>query len=176
MYEDRKETFSIKDLFLQLLFIVLLVFILIWLFPTKGYLEKRLDGIQSSVNSQLQPLYTRLFTENLLTMKEAAKGYYTTPRLPQNVGDKVTMTLGEMYEKGLLLELVDSNNKACDTTKSNVELTKLEDEYELKTTLSCSDKEAYVIEYLGCYDYCNGKLCSKVTPTTPTVTTKYKYE
>ena len=176
MYDERRDTFTIKDIILQLLFIILLVFILIWLFPTKGYLETRLDGINNKVNESLKPLYTRLFTENILTMKEAAKSYYTTPRLPQKVGDKVKMTLNQMYEKGLLLELVDSNNKACDATKSYIELTKMEDEYQLKTVLSCSDKEAFVIEYLGCYDYCNGKLCSKATTTvTPVETYRYQY-
>lgn len=165
MYEDRRETFSIKDIFLQLLFIILLVFILIWLFPTKGYLEKKLDGINAGIDEKLQPLYTRLFTDNILTMKDAAKSYFTTPRLPQEVGDKVTMTLKEMYAKGLLLELVDSNNNACDPNKSYIELTKTEEEYQMKVTLSCSDKEAYVIEYLGCYDYCNGLLCTKEEST-----------
>ena len=169
MYEERRETFSIKDIFLQLLFIILLVFILIWLFPTKGYLEKRLDGIQDN----LKPLYTRLFTDNIITMKEAARSYFTTPRLPQNVGDKVTMTLAEMYDKSLLLELIDSNNNACDANKSYVELTKVEDEYELKVTLSCSDKEAYIIEHLGCYDYCEGTICAKKEETK---TTSYRYK
>ncbi len=170
MYEERRETFSIKDIFLQLLFIVLLVFILIWLFPTKGYLEKRLDGIRDD----LKPLYTRLFTDNIITMKEAARSYFTTPRLPQNVGDKVTMTLAEMYDKSLLLELIDSNNNACDANKSYVELTKVEDEYELKVTLSCSDKEAYIIEHLGCYDYCEGTICAKKEETKNT-SYRYKY-
>ena len=169
MYEERRETFSIKDIFLQLLFIVLLVFILIWLFPTKGYLEKRLDGIRDD----LKPLYTRLFTDNILTMKESARSYFTTPRLPQNVGDKVTMTLAEMYDKSLLLELIDSNNNACDANKSYVELTQEEDEYELKVTLSCSDKEAYIIEHLGCYDYCEGTICAKKEETK---TTSYRYK
>ena len=184
MYEDRRETFSIKDVVLQLLFIVLLVFILIWLFPTKGYLEKKLDGIEAGIDEKLKPLYTRLFTDNIITMKDAAKSYYTTPRLPQEVGDKVTMTLGEMYEKGLLLELVDSNNNSCDATKSYIELTKAEDEYLLKVTLSCSDKEAYIIEHLGCYDYCNGRLCTKEeneiertkTENPTPVSKKYRYE
>ena len=171
MYEDRRETFSIKDLFLQLLFIILLVFILIWLFPTKGYLEKKLDGIEVGLNEKLQPLYTRLFTDNILTMKDAAKSYFTTPRLPQQVGDKVKMTLEEMYEKGLLLELVDSNNNACDAKKSFIEITKTEDEYELKASLSCSDKEAFIIEHLGCYDYCNGRLCTKEESRTNQVKT-----
>jgi len=184
MYEDRRETFTVKDVFLQLLFIVLLVFILIWLFPTKGYLERKLDGIESSIDGKLQPLYTRLFTDNIITMKDAAKSYFTNPRLPQNVGDKVKLSLSEMYEKGLLLELVDSNNKSCDATKSYVEVTKMDEEYQMKVTLSCSDKEAYIIEYMGCYDYCNG-LCTKEeaeiirtggTPTPTPSNDRYRYQ
>ena len=184
MYEDRRETFTVKDIFLQLLFIVLLVFILIWLFPTKGYLERKLDGIESSIDGKLQPLYTRLFTDNIITMKDAAKSYFTNPRLPQNVGDKVKLSLSEMYEKGLLLDLVDSNNKSCDATKSYVEVTKMDEEYQMKVTLSCSDKEAYIIEYMGCYDYCNG-LCTKEeaeiirtggTPTPTPSPKRYRYQ
>ncbi len=186
MYEDRRETFTVKDVFLQLLFIVLLVFILIWLFPTKGYLERKLDGIESSIDGKLQPLYTRLFTDNIITMKDAAKSYFTNPRLPQNVGDKAKLTLSEMYEKGLLLDLVDSNNKSCDASKSYVEVTKMDEEYQMKVSLSCSDKEAYIIEYMGCYDYCNG-LCTKeeaeVIRTsgnppapTPTPSDRYRYQ
>lgn len=184
MYEDRRETFTVKDVFLQLLFIVLLVFILIWLFPTKGYLERKLDGIESSIDGKLQPLYTRLFTDNIITMKDAAKSYFTNPRLPQNVGDTAKLTLSDMYEKGLLLDLVDSNNKSCDATKSYVEVTKMDEEYQMKVTLSCSDKEAYIIEYMGCYDYCNG-LCTKEeaeiirtggTPTPTPTPDRYRYQ
>lgn len=173
MYDDRRETFSIKDIFLQLLFIILLVFILIWLFPTKGYLERKLDGIESGIDEKLKPLYTRLFTDNIITMKDAAKSYFTTPRLPAEVGDKVKLTLKEMYEKGLLLEVVDSNNNSCDPVKSYVELTKTEEEYQMKVNLSCSDKEAYIIEYMGCYDYCQGKLCTKEEAKIVTPAPKY---
>ncbi len=177
MYDDKKQTFSIKDIILQLLFIILLVFVLIWLFPTKGYLEKKLDGIENGVGEKLKPLYVRLFTDNILTMKDAAKSYFTNERLPQYVGDKVTMTLQEMYDESLLLELIDSNGNACDANKSYVEVTKVENEYELKISLNCSDKEAYVIEHMGCYDYCNGAICSKKpTPTPKPAATKYKYQ
>ena len=36
MYEDRKEKFSIRDLVLQILFILLFIFLLMWLFPTRS--------------------------------------------------------------------------------------------------------------------------------------------
>src|SRR5574344_2079390 len=105
-YENNSR-YTFKDVILQILFVVLFVFILMWLFPTKGF-------VTSYVDNKVQPLYDRFFNENINTMKDAAKSYYTTERLPKNVGDKTKMTLGEMLDKKLLLSFKDSNNKSCD--------------------------------------------------------------
>ena len=44
MYEERRNTFNFKDIVLQLLLIILFVFIMIWLFPTKNYLKENFVG------------------------------------------------------------------------------------------------------------------------------------
>ena len=92
MYNERNDSFSIKDLIVQVLFIVLFVFILIWLFPTKSYVDKN-DG---RPNINFDVLTNRIFNENLQTMKEAAINYYTTSRLPKNINDVESMTLRKM--------------------------------------------------------------------------------
>ncbi len=180
MYDER-ERFSIKDVILQIVLVVLFVFLLLWLFPTKGYVDKKID-------SSLQPLYNQIFSQNVNSMKEAAISYFTTSRLPKNVGDKVSLTLSEMLDKKLLIPFLDSNNKQCDLTDSYVEMTKMDDEYILKVNLSCSDNSDYILVHLGCYSYCETGLCEKqetVTQTTttttkpvvkPMVTKKYEYE
>ena len=71
MYEERRESFSVRDLILQVLFIVLFVFILIWLFPTKDYMKKYIKDnnkgnstqiIQSDFDvDQLAVLYNQIF-------------------------------------------------------------------------------------------------------------------
>ena len=43
-------------------------------------------------------LYDAIFNTNVLMMKDSAKSYLTTPRLPKKVGDKVKLTLGKMLE------------------------------------------------------------------------------
>ena len=176
MYEER-ERFSFKDVILQIVLVVLFVFLLLWLFPTKGYVDKKLD-------SGLQPLYNQIFSQNVNSMKEAAISYFTTSRLPKNIGDKVSLTLGEMLDKKLLIPFLDSNNKQCSLTDSYVEITKMDDEYVLKVNLSCSDNSDYILVHLGCYSYCETSLCEKkesvvqtVKPVVkPTVTKKYEYE
>lgn len=179
MYEER-ERFSFKDVILQIILVVLFVFLLLWLFPTKGYVDKKID-------SSLQPLYNQIFSQNVNSMKEAAISYFTTSRLPKNKGDKVSLTLSEMLDKKLLIPFLDSNSKQCDLTESYVEMTKMDDEYILKVNLSCSDNSDYILVHLGCYSYCETGLCEKketvkqTTTTTkpvvkPMVTKKYEYE
>lgn len=181
MYEERRESFSVRDLILQVLFIVLFVFILILIFPTKGYMRKYVDNKDNGTNStvvqsnfdidQLAVLYNQIFANNIKTMKEAAIGYYTTDRLPAKVGATDKMTLQQMYDKHLVLKLTDKNGKACDATKSYVSVTKYENEYQMKVNLSCGSDEDYIIVYLGCYDYCDATgVCEKQTtpkPSTP---------
>lgn len=174
MYEERRESFSIRDLLLQVLFVVLFVFILIWLFPTKSYVKKYVDEnkVETNVESgydldKLAVLYNQIFANNVAAMKDAAIGYYTNERLPEKVGDKKKMTLQQMYDKHLVLTLYDKEGNACDATKSYVEITKYEDEFQMKVNLSCTNEEDYIIVYLGCYDYCEAAgVCEKQTTTT----------
>lgn len=159
-YEERNDGFSIKSIIVQLLFVVLFIFILIWLFPTKNSLNGKFDKIDE-VNSKFDVLTNRIFNDNLQTMKEAAINYYTTPRLPKNLNDVKSMTLREMLKEKLLVEFKDANNKSCDLDDSYVEITKLEDEFLLKVNLSCTDNDAYILVHLGCYDYCSTDVCEK---------------
>ncbi len=173
MYEDRKETFSIKDVVLQILFVALFIFLLIWLFPSKSFVNKKVD-----------PLLDTIFNQNVMAMKDAAKSYFTTPRLPQNTGDKVTMTLAEMLDKNIILPFTDKYGKECDVNESYVEITKQDEEYVMKVNLKCSEQEDYILVHMGCYDYCSTTICEKqdedivdsndkpVTPVTPD-TSKY---
>ena len=148
MYEERNEKFTLKDIILQVLFIALFVFLLIWLFPTKGY-----------VNQKVDPLLDTIFNMNIMSMKDAAKSYYTLSRLPQNVGDKTKLTLREMFEEKILLPFTDKYGKECDVDESYVEITKEDEEYIMKVNLKCSQQEDYIIVHMGCYDYCQTTIC-----------------
>jgi X-X-X-Leu-X-X-Gly heptad repeat protein len=195
MYQTGKEKFNVRDIILQLLFVILFIFILIWIFPTKNYVTSYVDGkIDEAVKDSLkdyefgggtssEAFANNLFYDNILRMKEAAISYFTFDRLPTNVGDKVKLTLKQMQEEKLVLSLIDSNGKTCDASESYVQITKEEDEYILKVNLKCSDYEDYLLVHLGCYDYCEKDLCTKKpdvpTPTPkpqPTPTKNYEYE
>lgn len=159
MYTEQTN-FSIKNVILQFLFVALFIFILIWLFPLKSDLNKAVEGANGT---DLTVLTDRIFNENIISMKDAAKSYYTTSRLPQNVGDKVKMTLGEMLEKKIILPFTDKDGKTCSLTESYVEITKYDEEFIMKVNLKCGEEENYLLVYMGCYDYCSTTLCEKNT-------------
>ena len=86
-------------------------------------------------------------------------------RLPKKDGETKKLTLGEMLEMKLLLEVKDKNGKMCDLDESYVEVTKQAKEYKMKVNLKCGNEEDYVIVYLGCYDYCLNDVCEKKEET-----------
>ena len=202
MYEERRETFSVKDILIQIFFVVLFVILLVWLFPTKGYMRKffndninktqteskadasadneKQNASETSID-RLAALYNQIFADNIERMKDAAVGYYTNERLPQKVGQSDKMTLAQMYEKHLVLKLIDKDGNYCSAEKSYVEITKYDEEYRMKVNLSCGSQEDYIMVYLGCYDYCKATgVCEKQTPVVnpspkPSTSTTKKY-
>lgn len=164
MYNEKRENFNFKNVVLQFLFVALFIFILMWLFPMKSDLKKAINASNSDSKSEttdLSMFYDQIFNNNVVAMKDAAKSYFTTPRLPQNVGDKVKLTLREMLDKKIILPFVDSKGKQCDLEESYVEITKYDDEFVMKVNLKCSDRENYLLVYMGCYDYCQTAICEK---------------
>ena len=152
--EETNRGFTIKDLLIRLILIIIFIFLLIWLFPMPD----------------LKPLNNQIFADNLDRMKNAAKSYYTVERLPKNINDYEKMTLKEMIKNNLILKLMDSNGNYCSEDDSYVKITKLENEYIIKVYLSCSDQQDYIIEHYGCYDICSDTC--KMLETTTTTTAK----
>jgi len=174
MYTETRNNFSIRSVILQFLFVALFIFILIWLFPMKSDMKKAIASIESTDNNGLSILYDRIFNENLYTMKEAAKDYFTLERLPQKVGDSTKITLRQMLDKKIILPFVDKNGKQCDLDASYVLVTKYETEYLMKVNLKCGKEENYLLVYMGCYDYCSQTICEKKTTSTKKVVTTTK--
>lgn len=166
MYTDEEERrgLPIKTFIISLILIIILVLLLVWLLPMPN----------------MKGLNNRIFNSNIQEMKNAAIPYFTTDKLPQEVGDKVTLTLQEMIDLKLILPFTDKNGDACDTEKSYVTLTKKDDSYEMKVNLKCNEEEDYILVTLGCYSYCTSAICEPEkpdnngddnnTPTKPPVT------
>ena len=141
--ENNEKRETLKGVFIKIVLVVLLIFVLMMLFPTRGFVTNYVDEKVSESKG------VDNFNNNLLAMATAGSGYFTSSRLPKETNDKTKMTLGEMYENKLLVKFSDSNNRVCDNNKSYIEVTKEENEYTMKVNLSCTDKTDYIMLHMG---------------------------
>jgi hypothetical protein len=135
---ENENNYFLRNLVVKIFVVLLFVFLLMWLLPMPS----------------VEPLIDKIFTQNINSMTNVAKSYYTEERLPQEEGETKKLTLRDMLNNKMIIEFTDSDSKTCDIDKSYVEVTKQNGEYIFKTNLSCSSQEDYVIEYIGCYGVC----------------------
>lgn len=170
--ENERNGFSIIGFIAQVLVILLFVFVLMWFFPTKSYLENN----NGSINSNDNALNETLLNQNLLAMKDAGREYFTISRMPAKNGEEVILTLEEMLKKSMVVDLVDADGKKCDIKTSYIKVTKIDKEYEMIVTLTCSGITKTIKTTIGCYDYCTSNLCEQKTPTEIITKTLYQYK
>ncbi len=146
--EENKKRSLIKDFILKLILIIIFVLLLRWLVPWPNM-------------EAINPLKDQIFSANLYNMRDAGILYFTTDKLPAEVGDKTTITLQKMLDMKLLIPFTDKNGDSCDVTASYVSLEKKENEYLMKVNLKCGEEEDYIEVHLGCYSYCKYDICEK---------------
>jgi len=148
MYEENKR-FSWTNLLIKIIIFVIFLLFVGWLLSlsTKG------------LNSSISVLTDNIMSTNIDRMKEVGQEYFTIERLPSEVGDVEKITLHEMYDKHLILEIKDKNGKSCSAENSYVSIEKLETEYEMKVYLECGDDSEYIKVVMGCTDLCGKDSC-----------------
>lgn len=173
MYEERRETISIKDIIIQGVLIIFVIILLFGIFSKNGFIRKifkkketkpeiTMIEVSSYDLDNLAIKYDRMFADNLYRMKQTALNYYNNERLPKETDASDKMTLNEMYEKHLISSLKNKDGKECDGEKSYVLITKEDKGYKLKVNLSCNDIEDYVVVDLDNYEYCEkDSICEK---------------
>ena len=80
MYNENGKSYFFRDLIVKILLVLLFVFLLMWLVPMPN----------------LNPFYDKIFTQNMNSMTDAAKGYFTVSRLPQKEGETKKLTLADL--------------------------------------------------------------------------------
>lgn len=149
--EENERGFSLTDFIVKAIIVIIFILFTVWLLSLST--KKMANSVEVLTDS--------VFSENIEKMKEVGKSYFTTKRLPENVGDVKTLTLQKMYDEHLILEVKDKNGNACSAKNSYVSVEKLDDEYQMKVYLECGSEKEYIIVIMGCYNYCNTDICEK---------------
>lgn len=165
MYEENKK-FSWTNFFIKGIIVIIFILFAVWLLSLSN----------KGISNQLNVLTDNIFKENIDRMKEVGKSYFTTERLPQNVGEVKTLTLAKMYDEKLILEIKDKYGNACSATNSYVSIEKMDNEYQMKVYLECGEESDYIIVIMGCYTYCESDICERRTPTDTAKEVEYEYK
>lgn len=150
--ENQRGRFPLRDILLKAIVIIIFLILIIFI-VTK--VTRPNNTIKSSSD------YDKVFSENLEAMENAAYTYYTTDRLPKEVGELNELTLREMINSNLLNAFTDADGNACDVNSSYIRLTKNDNDYTLRVNLECDDAKDYTLTKVGEYDYCEHDICKR---------------
>lgn len=98
-------------------------------------------------------------TDQLNELEAATLKYLTKENLPVELNSSKTIRLKILVNKELLQGITDSQNNKCDINESYSEVTRLENNYAVKMSLTCGKNKDYRIIYVGCFENCNGGVC-----------------
>ena len=166
--ENQRGRFPLRDILLKA--IVVIIFLILIIFIITKVTEPSKNTTKSSSN------YDKVFSENLEAMEKAAYSYFTTDRLPKELGEVNELTLREMINSNLLNAFTDADGNACDVNNSFVRLTKNDNDYTLRVNLECDKKEDYTLTKVGEYDYCEHDICKRDSSKEKKETTKESEE
>lgn len=151
--ENLRGRFPLRDILLKAIVVIIFLILIIFIITKVTLKNNETSDVSSS--------YDEVFSENLKTMEEAAYLYFTTDKLPEDVGDVSKLTLREMINSNLIEAFTDSNGNACDVSESYIRLTKNTEDYTLRVNLKCDEKEDYTLTKVGEYDYCEYDICEE---------------
>ncbi len=157
MYEEKKVSIN----WLKLILVVIIGFLVIILSAKLASIILRdMDDTVTNKN----------FQTNLKLMNDAGKAYYMDNKLPSEVGESAKVTLKELIDAGKISEIKDKDGETCIADESYVEVTKLENEYQLKTYLACKNESDYLNSFIN--DISNMIVITPETTTTTTTQTE----
>lgn len=163
MYQEEKVSINWFKIGLRLVILILIIFFSIKL-------------INILKDSKTNIIENNEMKERIKLIEDASKKYFTEEILPKEPGESVVVTLKELIDKDLITEIKDEQNRTCDVALTNVKVTRLDNEYQYKTTLKCDSFEDYNNVFVEIKEK-NKEDDTNTTPVTmPETTTTKKIE
>jgi len=151
MYEDNENKIDWKNILKKILLVVVAIIVVLGIVTLITKCTKNTDKNEVPTEVDL--------TKALDELEEATLKYLTKDNLPTVVNASKTIRLKILTNKGLVTSISDSEGNRCDTSESYAEVTKLDNNYAVKLSLTCGKNSDYRIIYVGCFEECNGGVC-----------------
>ena len=154
MYEDNERRINWLSILRRIIVILIILVVIFGIITLVTKCSKKEDNrgktIEPTVNLKSQ----------ITDIQKATIDYLTVETLPTNLNQTKTVKLKYLINKNLIGNVKDSNGNICDTDASYSEITRLENNYAMKTTLVCGKNTDYSVVYIGCFDNCKNGICT----------------
>ena len=152
MYEENEKKINwLSVLKRAIIFVVVLIVIF-----TIISLLTRCTNKNNSINPTQENIN---LSSEIEEMQDATIKYLTEDILPREINDRKTIKLKYLINNKIIDSLKDKQGNVCDVDASYSEVTRLENNYALKTVVNCGKNTDYKVIYIGCFDNCNGGIC-----------------
>lgn len=160
MYEENENRINWKTILKKVLIVLaaaLLIFGIIALVNKCTHKEEEKPSIKEVVD----------LTKQLDILEEATLKYLTKDNVPTELNASKTIRLKTLMSRGLVKNITDSKNNKCNSNESYAEVTRLDNNYAVKLSLTCGTNKDYRIIYVGCFAECtNGGICKGTESST----------
>ena len=154
MYEENEKRINWAIILKRLAMIIIALLVI---FGIIGLITKCTRNSDSK--KSIEPENVNL-SQQLDQVQEATLKYLTKDILPVELNSSKTIKLKYLATKNLIGTVKDATGTVCDTSSSYSEVTRLENNYALKISLTCGKNTDYRIIYIGCFDTCkDGDIC-----------------
>lgn len=154
MYEEKEKKIDWGNIIKKVVTCIAVILIILGIITLVGKCSKNNDNKNKEENTKVN------LNSQLDEFEEAILKYLNKDNLPTELGASKTIRLKIVQNKGLIGNLKDSKNNRCDSNESYAEVTRLDDNYAVKTTLVCGGNTDYRVTYVGCFPECNGEVCT----------------
>lgn len=152
MYDDNESKVNWKVILKKVLIVVIIIIAILGIITLITKCSKNDDLDEET------PIEVDL-TEGLNQLEEATLKYLTKDNLPTTINASKTIRLKILINKDLTTDITDSAGNKCDTSNSYAEVTRLENNYAVKLSLTCGNNTDARVIYVGCFEECNGEVC-----------------
>lgn len=152
MYEDNEKRINWLSILKRVIVILIVLIIVFGIITLVTKCTKKAEDVietpqQVNLKSQINDV------------QNATIKYLTVETLPLTLNQTKTIKLKYLNNKNLVTNLKDSNGNTCDTDLTQSEITRLENNYAMKTTVVCGKNKDYSVVYIGCFSFCKDGIC-----------------
>lgn len=154
MYDDNEKKINWLYILKRLVILVIALIIIFGVISLATRCSKK-DDSKQIINPEPVSLKAQIDK-----MQDATIKYLTKDSMPTTINSTKNIKLKYLVNKNLIETLKDNDGTVCDEDASYSEITRLENNYALKTTLTCGKKTEYKVIYIGCFNDCkDGDIC-----------------